>query len=223
MNFRITILCVTLSLFYWNEGNAQPDSLIVNNDFDFKDGIYLSFESFQKNQPDYLWEDIRLRMHLNDESLIATINQMELLDSAQVIPLQKVWGLSFEGVPYINFDTSNVDYVRLAAFRQVGKVCYYSYWTTETEMVSIKAYNPVTGRPFRQAKLPKEKQVLKEWILNFETGAVWPFNKPNLLPWIKEDPTLYEAVKKIDKASPTDTLFNHLKLFNQRNTVFIVK
>ena len=219
------ILLIGLQILLYSvlsvSSSAQTDSVLISNNFQFEDGIYKSVESFQNNQPDYTWEEVEITMHLNDESLIATINKLMILEDSSEYSLEKLWGISFEGLPYVTFDNDQADFIQLAGLRQVGKICYFSYWKTETEMVPIKAYNPVTGRPFRQGNVAKEKEVLKEWILNFTTGEIAPFNVGYFWNWAEGDTLIQEQILRLPSQGAMDQLFKYLKLYNQSNFIKI--
>lgn len=213
---------ILLNIFGFVIGlHAQGDSVLVSDELLFKDGIYLDMKSFRNNTPDYTWEELVVNMHINDETLIATINRLWVSKDSTPIDLKRVWGMSFEGLPFIQFRKEEKKFIQLVGLRQIGKISYYSYWQTETEMVSIKAYNPYTGKPFREAKVPKEKEVLKELILRWEDGQIIPFDAPHFLAWIPDDPALQGYIRKLGQQDASDTLFKYLKLYNQRHPVYL--
>jgi hypothetical protein len=84
----------------------------------------------------------------------------------------------------------------------------------------VKAYNPLTGRPFREGQVPQKKVITQKMMLHFENGEMLPFNKENFMNWIREDSGLSQAVSEID---PTDQnkLFKSLLIFDDRNPVYL--
>ena len=103
-----------------------------------------------------------------------------------------------------------------------GKLCYFSYQDAKTEMVTIKAYNPLTKKPFREGKVPREVDVVIEKMLNFQTGELMDFTVDNFIDAIeKDDKKLVNTIQDLSPEEARQKLFKCLLIYVDRNQVFI--
>ena len=92
-------LFLIYTVFLITAADAQ-DSVLVTKNFKFEDGIYLTFESFQNNSPDYSWNEVNSQVFINGESFISKTENFVLKNGTQ-LPFFNVWGFSYNGIPYI--------------------------------------------------------------------------------------------------------------------------
>ena len=135
--------------------------------------------------------------------------------------MDSIWGICLNGIPYIQVENEKHHFGYFTAIRVRGSICYYSYDTKKTEYVEIKAYNPLTRRPFRTASLPREKQVEQEMILDFKTGKTVEFNQNNFLKWIKDDEDLWSTVKGLTSEEVKTKLFKCILIYDDRNPIYL--
>ena len=83
----------------------------------------------------------------------------------------------------------------------------------------MAAYNPLTGRPFRTGKVLREKEILVERMLSFETGQLADFNLENFKTWIADDSTLLKSFLELTPAEQQEKLFKTLLIYDDRNLV----
>lgn len=200
---------------------GQPDSLLLTKNFKFNDGIYLAFSDFQKNQPSFTWEEVNSRMATSDEGFVAQVEFIR--KNQQVLDLQRVWGICIGGIPYIRLPKGEVTEAAtvFAGLRVRGKICYFKYKDEEVDTVEVKAYNPLNGRPYRQAKVPVERTVQNEKMLNFQTGEITEFNTKNFLNWIQDDRQLWNTVSELSPEDAEEKLFRCLLIYVDRNAVYL--
>lgn len=212
-----------LCLFFWGclYAQAQPDSLLLTKNFKFNDGVYMQFADFQKNKPTFTWAELNARMVTSDEGFVAQVEYLK--NDLQVIDLQKVWGICIEGIPYIQLKETQKENraARFASLRVRGKICYFSFPKEVTEMVEIKAYNPLNGRPYRSSRIPVEKIEIQEQMLDFQTGEIAAFTKENFMQWIADDPQLWNTVKDLSPSETEEKLFKCLLIYVDRNNVYL--
>jgi hypothetical protein len=211
----LLLLMANASLF------SQSDSVLLTKNFKFKDGIYLTLQDFQKNQPNYTWSEVVANLATSDEGFIAQVEQIRTKE--QSLDLQQVWGICIGGLPYIRLPEGEVTDAAtiFAGLRVRGKICYFSYKIDITEMQMVKAYNPLTGRPFRQGKVPVEKRVEVQLMLDFQTGKVTDFTKENFMNWIENDQQLWATVKDLSPEETQEKLFKCLLIYIDRNAVYL--
>lgn len=211
----ICLVCFSCFIF------GQPDSLLLTKNFKFKDGIYLTFSDFQKNQPSFTWEEVNSRMATSDEGFVAQVEFIR--KDQQVLDLQQIWGICIGGIPYIRLPKGEVteSATVFAGLRVRGKICYFKYKDEEVDTVEVKAYNPLNGRPYRQAKVPVERTVQNEKMLNFQTGEIAEFTPQNFLDWIQDDRQLWNTVSELSPEDAEAKLFRCLLIYVDRNVVYL--
>ncbi len=209
------------TVFLITAADAQ-DSVLVTKNFKFEDGIYLTFQAFQNNSPDYSWNEVNSQVFINGESFISKTENFVLKNGTQ-LPFLNVWGFSYNGIPYIRV-RNEAAFATFSALRVRGKLCYFSFEDRVSEWVEISAYNPVNGRPFRTGKVEKIVEVVKEKMLYFETGEIQDFNHTNFLLAIKDlDPPLWNTLADMGPEEVKDKLFKSLLIFDDRHEVYIKK
>lgn len=211
-----TLLILTVCCLH-----AQQDTLLLTKNFKFKDGIYLTLQDFQHNNPTYTWGDVQASMATSDEGFIAQVEFIKLKE--QQLDLQQVWGICIAGIPYVRLAKGKVTNAAtvFAGLRVRGKICYFNYKEAVTVMQMVKAYNPLTGRPFRQGKIPVEKMVERHQLLHFQTGQVVDFTKNNFMTWIADDRQLLETVQDLSPQEVQEKLFKCLLIYVDRNEIYL--
>ena len=222
---------IYISLCLWGASSfAQSDSvLVVSKNFKFEDGIYLNFEAFQRNIPDYTWDQLEATLFSNPQTYMAQVAELRILAidepiaRASAIDVQKIWGLTIGGIPYIRLEQGMVkkQLTTFAALRVRGRICYYAFEETQKRMIPMPIYNPATGRPFHVAQVEREAPVQVERMLHFETGKQADFNRSNFIQWIQDDPKLVKTIEELSPEEVRQKLFKCLLIYDDRHEVRI--
>lgn len=202
---------------------AQPDSVLVSKNFLFREGIFLSHQSFRTNAPDLSWEEVDATLFTNPQTYLTHIQEVKIKEGDGDIYPDSIWGICLQGIPYVRLERTWIQ-KELATFAPLelrGKICYFDFDRLDTVQVKMTAYNPANGLPFRQAMVDKEIEVKLAKILNFETGEVADFTRDNLLRWIAGDPALTQAALELGEDELESKLFKILLIYVDRNGVFI--
>ncbi|MCO6480550.1 MAG: hypothetical protein J5I94_28160 [Phaeodactylibacter sp.] len=208
--------------FYGALAAAQPDSVQVTRNFEFADGIYLSFEELQANRPSLKWEDVDAQLVASQQSFTAQVAYIRRKDGGE-LPPDSIWGLCLQGTPFIRLPDTAMgrEAMAFAGLRVRGRICYYTYEVEETRMVEIAAYNPLTGRPFRKGAVSKQVALVREKMLHFENGRQAAFSRENLLDWIKDDPQLWRTVADLSDEEAQEKLYKCLLIYDDRNPAYV--
>ena len=223
----VKILLISFFAFFAVEVSAQTDSLILTKNYQFNDGVYLSFEAFQSNTPDYLWNDLRANLVTNPQTFLTQIQYIFIKKDEGDIPLElnKIWGVSLAGIPYLKL-TDSLDKKGMTSFAGLqlrGKICYYSFQEYKMVSIPIHAYNPYNGRPFRSSVIERKKNIKIEKILNFETGEIAELTVDNLKKWIQDDQKLLDTMNSLSDEELEEKLFKCLLIYCDRNVTRIKK
>jgi hypothetical protein len=204
--------------------HAQPDSVLVSKNFQFGEGIFLSYRSFRANAPDLNWEEVEATLFTNPQTYLTHLKEVRLeRGEGRAIEPDSIWGICLQGIPYIRLERNWIQ-KELATFAPLelrGKICYFDFDRLDTVQVKMTAYNPANGLPFRQAMVDKEVEVKLAKILNLETGEVADFTRDNLLRWIADDPALTQAALELREDELESKLFKILLIYVDRNGVYI--
>lgn len=212
-------LSAQLLLDVEEEREVKVEGAIITKNFKFLDGIYTSFDAFQKNEPTYTWKDVKASVYTNPQTYVTQIEHIIYED--RMLDLDKLWGVCLGGIPYIHqprelLGKQNTTFVGL---KLRGKICYFTFDSEETLELLMPVYNPHTGKPFRKAVIKREYTKTHSKILDFESGEVKDFSISNLLDWIEDDPELVKTVSEMNPIEAEEKLFTCLLIYVDRNVV----
>jgi len=227
LNMDLKILILSLFCLNALDASAQIDSLILTKNYQFNDGVYMSFESFQSNTPDYKWDELKANLVTNPQTFLTQIQFVFIKNESGNIPLEidKIWCVSLAGIPYLRIRElePKKDMVPFAGLQLRGKICYFSFEDLRMVQIPMHAYNPYTGIPFRSGVVERKKNVTFERILNFETGEIVELTVENLKKWIQDDKKLLDTMNSLSHEEVEDKLFKCLLIYDDRNVVRIKK
>ncbi len=205
---------------------AQTDSLLVTKNFAFNDGVYLSFESFQRNEPAFSWDDLSTNLFSNPQTFMAKVEFVKVKATDEIVSMDSIWGISLGGLPYINIGSLDrtSQLTNFAALRIRGKICYFDYEAFEEVAVPIRAYNPYTGEPYLESSVTRQKKVMEEWLMDFNSGDIIRLTPDNLKTWVADDAQLVDAIESLgEEAWEWEKLFKCILIYDDRHPTFIIK
>ena len=216
------ILFTFFAAFFWTVNSIGQEGVLLTKNFKFEDGIYLSFSDFQQNKPAFTWDEMEGNLVTNPQNYITKIEFLKVKGGSDLI-LREIWGVSIGGIPYIRITESKEEsgVVRFAGLQVRGKICYFSFEEEEVKKVKVSAYNPINGRPFRTAEVPRKEVVLRERMLDFNTGEIGNFNVYVFQEWIKDDRQLWKTIDGLSDEEANEKLFKCLLIFVDRNHAYI--
>jgi hypothetical protein len=199
---------------------AQVDSLYLDADFVFQNGIYLSLEQLHQNQPAYEWKEVEARLAANRDKYFA---QMEYLKPRGItaIPVTEVYAFVLKGLPYIRVENSGQTEkaATFAGLKVRGKLCYYTYERREPKVVEMAAYNPLTGKPFRKGQVQREKVITVKKVLDFISGQRLPLRRDNLMVLMADDEQMVKTVAELPDHATEEKLYKCVLIYDDRNPI----
>jgi hypothetical protein len=195
---------------------GQSDSLVFDADFKFGEGVYFSHAALLANRPDLPWEAIDGEMVQLPEDYRVQIDGYAYKD-ARINPELIPYAISLDGLPYlyVRYDKER-DFHEFAGLRIRGSLSTLRYDTTITTRQLMKAYNPINGRPFRQAYVEREKTLPLLKVMHLRSGALKELDRNNLLPLISDDQDLFEALRDAKEVTE-DLLMRAIRLYDDRH------
>jgi hypothetical protein len=205
-------------------GYAQAKARVeISKNFKFQNGVYHTYADWQRNRPTLLWDSLETNLAVNPISLLMQVEYIRRKKTQQLVPLDSIWGVVVDGIPYIRLARGEVpkSATCFAGLILRGRISYFSYETILRLQVPITAYIPQTGQAYATKKVSKEETVLRERLLNYETGELYDMSLTNVKRLITNDKELLTTVNDLKPNEVKEKLFKCLLIYNDRNPVFI--
>ncbi len=191
-------------------GRAQQDSIAYSHEFDFKEGVYLTYYQFKHNLPipvsaivsSYPKTQLDFLTEVTDQKFI------EIKDAAgntQKVESSTLWGYCRNRSVYVNF---NKQFNKL---NTIGTLCYF------TSSVTCS-----TGMPDPMG-MPSTYEELRQFVYDTKTNKVYDFNVKNMEELLKNDEELYNKFMAMKKREKADVIFVLLRKYNERHPFYILK
>jgi len=212
-------------------------------DFKFRDGIYLNFDQVKTNSPvpkaklftsvDYTDKDFFDQV-LSSEKIYFYDN----MGVRKEIDKDEIWGFARNGVLYvkvqnnfnrITFFGAIIHFVAdVTTASQNYPYSYYdpyyspyrSYYSPYYYSPYSNYYNPYygSGYPYRSNA---SRTDLEMFMIDFETGKAYEYDRNNLEMLLMKDPELYEEFVSLRNKNQKKMMFVYLRKFNERNPVML--
>ncbi len=197
---------------------------VLNNGYSFTNGLYQTFEEFKENAPGLNWNDVTSDLIVMEPIHKAKMIHLKNATTEAAINMDEIWGFCVNGIPYKKVDS--MDGVKMFSFAGIqlrGKICYFEYEILEEKEIEVKAYNPLTNKPFRKGKVKQENIIPLKVMMDFETGETDLYTRKNVENWISSDEKLLATFQKTEEIKLQEQLFKFLQIFNDRNPIKMKK
>lgn len=201
---------------------SAQDSIQLVNSFEFNNGVYLTINDLQQNQPNYTWGEVNASAHINREKQVIRLEYLNTKDSSKIGLEQEIWGICVEGVPYIRMIDTMKQQTIFTALRMRGKICYFYYDSYEMREVPMTIYDPNTGQAVWQQNVENKESIIIEKMLNFQTGKVADMEVSAFKDWIQDDKQLTNTINGLSAIEAREKLYKMLLIYNDRNPYFLV-
>lgn len=217
-----------LLLLFWSFAfsiSAQ-DSLQITNNFEFNNGVYLTIQDLQKNQPNYNWQEVKASAHLNREKNIVRFEYLNIVDSLENVIKDLTntdfWGVCVNGIPYIRVVDTMLNEVQFIGLRTRGRICYFEYDSYEMRAVPMTIYDPKTKKPVWVQNIVNKEPIAKQKMMDFSTGSVADLDLEIFKDWIKNDQQLTNTINDLSEKEADRKLYKMMLIYNDRNPYLLV-
>lgn len=193
-------------------GTAQ-EQIPYTADFEFYEGVYLTFEDFRNNNP------------LPKEEIISTVDREDpafyrklfntrsfrFFDESGLpvnVFTEDVFGVSVRGEPFIMFG---------GQFRKImvlGMLSYFAPGAGDPEVQPRFAY---TGEG-QSAVLGGDG--FKQIIFNFETGEFTDLNPEAVADFIEDSPSLHREFMQLKRKEQRKAMYAFIQRYNKANPIY---
>lgn len=174
---------------------AQKDTIPLTNDFPFTTGIYLSFEEFKGNNPTYVEGQFKIDQIDSTDYDLTKVRKIKVISEKgkwKSLSINKIWGLCYEGIPYIyykgvgnvNNPLSNFD--RLTRIDVIGAISMF-----RLEHVGSN-YNT---NSFTNSKAYSDHVFILDMMMDMRSGKIHVFDYFAVEHYIKDDEDLFEELQ----------------------------
>lgn len=204
-------------------GYSQEDSLPVNRDFLFTDGLYADLTDLQQNMPSRTLLGIDGQMVLQQEDYSLKVEQLYPKGRPELaIDLNTISAIVIKGIPYLRVQQDTVlGFTEFSGLRVRGRLSYFTYEHNGQDSVLIKAYNPQTGRPFRQQKVVRPKKETRELVLNLATAEILDFTPENMELLMADDEQLLQTLQSLEEDEVESRLHRLLLIYDDRHPLLL--
>ena len=178
------------------------------------EGVYQSHASLLAATPDHPWSAIGGEMVRLEEKRSLKV---EAYRNKQAPGAPLPYAIVLDGRTYLHVAAADPrNFEEFAGLSATATLSRISYDTTLHTRHLMRAYNPATGRPFREAYVDRDKVVRLERIVDLRTGRRYPFDLAHVRRLCAGDRDLRAALARTE-AKETDKLDRALRIFSQRN------
>ncbi len=203
-------------------GFGQKPTVITKN-FKFKDGVYATYADWQANKPSVIWDSLETNLAVNPKTLLMQMEFAKYKKTRQTVALDSIWGVVVDGIPYVHLPRNELEKTAycFAGLILRGRLCYFNYETIAHSKVPITAYIPQTGEPYVTKNVPKEEIIVREKLMNYETGEVFDLSLNSFKKLISDDKELVATVDDLKINELKEKLFKCVLIYNDRNPVYL--
>jgi hypothetical protein len=107
----------------------------------------------------------------------------------------------------------------------IGSICHFvSNVTFETQRNVDPFYNPYRiydPYSYTYRTQPVVSKEMRQFILDWESGSVFPYNRESLEVILMRDPALYEEFRALPKRKQKKMLFHFMRRYNDQHPVYL--
>lgn len=225
---KIGVLTLNLMLFFFSTlvlGQTTDSLVLLNKDFQFKDGIYQNIGQLRTNQPQIALENLGGSLVWQENAYLLKIETLYPIGRPDLLfDLNEFEIITYKGLPFFRvFKDSIRKFTAYAGLRVRGRLSYYSYERPYTDSVIIKAYNPATGKPFRQQKIATSQFEDIKKVINIATGQLLDFSLDNMFILLKDDASLLKTLEALPAEEAREKMERFILIYDDRNPLYLPK
>ncbi len=213
----VTRLIILLISLWGGFSLAQSDSVLIPENENCKDGIYLTPTDFRKNNA------------IEKELIITPINKEQIdfyykvtledkinftyASTTFTLETKKIWGLVQNKTLFVNYKGN---FYRVPVF---GAICYF-VGVIEVTGYYNGIYDPMYGMGTGRAVKTKE---LHEFMMSFYNGKIFSFDIDYLDFLLQSDEEVYKQFKSLSKNKRKKQAIRFIRMYNEKHPIYYLK
>jgi len=204
---------------------AQTDSIKkvpYNQDFRFKEGIYLNFEQVKNNAP-VSKSRVITSIDYNDPQFFdnvlsgQTFSFYDQLGLKRDVPVNAVWGYSKNGLIFVRMER---------VFNRISYVGSISHFIATIVTYNSRYNDPYYYNPYyyyRGGSMPSSgsSSEMRQFILDFDSGKIMDYDVDSIEVLLMQDPLLHDEYMGLSKKKKSQLKFVYIRKFNERHPLMI--
>ena len=193
---------------------GQQKAVQYTKDFEFKNGLYISFNDFKNNSPvpvSKIVSDYNKNAREFFEKVLskASVSYLDSTGKEQSVKTNDLWGYCANGIVYINHGS---DFNRVTI---IGSLCHF----VASVPVKIGISDPfMYNDPFYNPQ--QYTYVAQQYMLDMEIGKVLEFTVDNMKIILARDEVLLKDFDALKKKQQRDSVFLYLRKYNEKHPVY---
>jgi hypothetical protein len=193
------------------------DALPLNNDYPFRDGVYMSFEEFKGDNPTYPSGQFRIDQIDSLDYDLTRVKQIKVMNRKgkwKRISISKIWGLSYDGIPYIYYrglGTVNHPLAKMSKLTRIdviGAIC----------MFRMEHQNKIMNtNTFTNKMIHSNRVFVLDMLMDMNSGKVHVFDYFSVEHYIRHDEDL---VSEMELLRNQVNLYDIVFAYNVRHPVY---
>lgn len=220
MRFIFCKIIVLLGISIYAQ-NASDSLILYTTEYKFTDGIFPDFESVKRNTPipkgriitDYNFDDNNFFENITTQNKIYYFDN---LGNRLEIKSKNIWGYSKNSTLFINIDDG---FYRITL---VGSICHFIAYQTYDNYGSSPYYNPYYSNYPYYSGNPSTSTELKQYLLDFNTGRILPYDVEGVEVLLIPDPELHDEFMQLSSRKKKQLKFVYIRKFNERNPLYLI-
>jgi len=224
-----TLYCVFLifTFFTAKAVSAQNDSVqmvVYTSDYQFIDGVYLSFSNLKQNSPISKARIISSE-DFNSPSFFETIlaeKTLQYYDSfgmMKEVNVKQIWGYCDKGKIFVNWNDAfnRIPYLGNASHFVANKTVYQNNYNSPYYGGNV--YNPYSTDGMYNTTPSTVEMV--QYILDMETGQIYDFSVSSVEILLMRTPELYEEFNSLRNRKKKQLMFLYLRKYNEKYPLYL--
>ena len=193
---------------------GQQKAVQYTKDFEFKNGLYISFNDFKNNSPvpvSKIVSDYNKNAREFFEKVLSktSVSYLDSTGKEQSVKTNDLWGYCANGIVYINHGS---DFNRVTI---IGSLCHF----VASVPVKIGISDPfMYNDPFYNPQ--QYTYVAQQYMLDMEIGKVLEFTVDNMKIILARDEVLLKDFDALKKKQQRDSVFLYLRKYNEKHPVY---
>ena len=202
---KAVLICLILVSFF---GKAQSDSIAYSHEYDFKEGIYLSYSDFKHNHPIPVSAIVLNYPKTQLDFLTEVMKQKNIVfkdesGNDHKLETYSIWGYCRNHSIYINY---------LGQFNKlmvIGTLCHFNATVTRY----LVAPDPMG--------MNSTYEEMHQFVYDTNTNKAFEFDVPSMELLLKKDDELYAKFMGLKKREKADAIFVFLRKYNERHLLYL--
>ncbi len=213
---KILLIFISIGIISVSNAQVKKDSAILDNNFRFKDGLYLNFEQVKENSPippgNIIAQGDKTTIEfwktLFDNEAIAYIDSN---GQKQFVFSDDAFGFSYKGKLYIHLNNS------FAQIPVLGAIFHFTIaYNVQDPYYFYHSFDPYYVDDGYNSHIE-----VSQYIIDFQTGQIYEYNIKTIDQIFSRDKNLYEKWSNLSRRKKKKLIFVYLQEYNKNNPVKI--